>query len=274
MADSTTNFYGLPAEVRCQIWELALIADWSVTGFQVVKNGIRIAGKTYHRRVGKICRDAQQLMRYRLTEIEGLGWFQLSQHLFFFRDIQANGKLMSYVADHYDLLPKIQHLCINPRSERYFFKTLDFIATRCDSLCTVVIVAPWIIPPGINSQDPAADWTIYNPEWTQKWFRSWPRVSSQSLTKFDWDSLVKRADEDGEETKDSIEDYRSTLDKAMLRMSDPLLRSTGYEPTFDLIHYNIMRELNTLDRVQQIFEKCASTPTLLLKPADEFCDEL
>ncbi|KAJ5279698.1 hypothetical protein N7478_005070 [Penicillium angulare] len=188
MAESITDFYGLPAEVRCQIWELALTADWSVSGFQLVKKGIRIAGETYHRRVGKICRDAQQLMRYRLMEIEGLGWFQLSQHLFFFRDIEANGKLISYVADHYDLLPQIQHICINPRGERYFFKTLVFVATRCDSLRTIVIVAPWVFPPGIDFQDPAAhwitDWISYNAEWTQKWFRSWPRASSLSLTEF------------------------------------------------------------------------------------------
>lgn len=251
----TLHFARLPPEIRFQIWEMALMAGWSITSFSRVKKRIKIAGETSHQNTARACHEARQIMRTILVPVEGLGWFHFNRTMFFFRDVDSSRSLMRHLADSYDLFSQIQHICINPCDQPLLIDTVRFVMEKCTSLRTLVLIGPWLIPVETDHYDPNVDWLVRNEHWSRAFVKSPTELDSNAL-----DSLLGTVDYGTDKNEAGLVRYRSRLAQAIRRLPDQLL------PLMDYYPWRINRTLNILN---SIIEASVASPSLYLRSYEE-----
>ncbi|RJE18315.1 hypothetical protein PHISCL_09342 [Aspergillus sclerotialis] len=240
MANDFPAFQKLPPEIRHYIWRMALTAQWSFTTFHRVNKSIKAVGKFHNRAVSQACHEARQIMHSTHTKVDGLGWFDFTRHLFFFRDIESSrGSLVQQIAYNYNLYPYIQHIVLNPRSQAHLMDAACFIADRCNLLRTIVIIGPWFIPTATDQYDPDEDWL--DP------YEDWSDVTVKSLIELDLQPLLDAIEYRGSENDAWISWYLSRLDQAVRRLPTPLPEHLELD---DNVSWRIQ---NTLEQLQLLF---------------------
>lgn len=261
MATTFDLFPRFPPEIRLLVWEYALALKWTCTNFHRVKQRIKTSGKNYHKEIGRVCREARQVMKNRLTEVERLGWFDFERHLFFFRDLEASRGLMKYMFDHFDLKPFVQHILINPRDAAESYDTIKFVTENCNSICTIVIVAPWFTPYRTGPFDVTKDFICS--------YEDWSRVICKSPTELNLEPLVNAIHFRARENDACLKRYRSRLSQDVARLPDQLpshLRFLDHES------WRTRKRLNDLQAL------CASSiapspPKIFLRTREEVLND-
>ena len=261
MARNFPAFQKLPPELRHYIWELALTGEWSVTTFCRSRKRIKVVGKITHRAISQTCHEARQVMSRTHTKVDGLGWFDFTRHLFFFRDTQSRrGSLMRQIEANYDLYPHIQHVVLNPRDNFHLFDTAYFIAVHCTSLRTVVLVGPWFVPTATDQYEPETDWLAP--------YEDWSNVTARPSKELDLLPLLDAIEYRGSENDAWISWYRSRLDQAVRRLPTPL---PGHLVFIDNVSYRIR---GTLERMQVLFRSPKNlSPRLYLRTVAQMRSE-
>lgn len=252
MASGFPVFQKLPPEIRHYIWRMALTAEWSFTAFSRVNRRLSVIGKVHHRAVSQACHEARQVMHLTHTKVDGLGWFDFSRHLFFFRNVHSGrGSLMPQVPENYNIYPYIQHIVLNPRSHTHLMDAAHFIASRCTSLRTVVIIGPWFVPTATDQYDPNEDWL--DP------YEDWSDVTAR-LMELDLQPLLDAIEHRSSENDAWMSWYFSRLDQAVRRLPTPLPEH------LDLIDNVFWRIRSTLEQLQLFFSRSYNvSPRLYLR---------
>ena len=235
------------------------MAEWSITSFPRVKNRIKIAGKRSHQNTAQACHEAHQIMRTKLVQVEGLGWFHPSRTMFFFRDVDSSRSLMRHIADSYDLFAQIQHICINPCDQPLLIDTVRFVMKKCTSLRSLVLIGPWLIPVETDHYDPDVDWLIRNEHWSRAFVKSPTELDSDALG-----SLLETIDSGSDKNEAAMKRYRSRLDQAIRRLPDPLP-----DHLLPLINHYPWRINRTLDMINAEIEASVASPSLYLRSYEE-----
>lgn len=165
-------FPQLPPEIRQEIWHIALWHSWSFTKLKRINRRLKLASKV-SRETSQSCREARTVMQLTHVNIMALGgWIHLERRLFFVRDLKYDRRLLEK-ADYYcEILACVQHLVINPRDWAYLWDTVDIIKSRCTSLRSLIIVAPWFDPADMPASHSPSSWAPYE-DWGQL-FRDTP----------------------------------------------------------------------------------------------------
>lgn len=141
MDQSFTLFPELPPELRQEIWRISLTQEWEYSSFKRVGRQVKLVGRI-NQSVPKACREARDIMKSALTEVEakwstkyhhgGLfhGWINFDRHLFFLRDTEANFHLMKDILEK-GMLERIQHIVINPHGYWHLFMTVRALQKWC-----------------------------------------------------------------------------------------------------------------------------------------------
>ncbi|KAJ5697379.1 hypothetical protein N7488_011063 [Penicillium malachiteum] len=164
---------------------------------------------------------------------------------------------MTDITPTYDLFSKIQHICINPCNALHLVKISEFLLNKCIALCTIVVVAPWLVPTDTDQYDPNIDWISPYENWSQFFSRT------RSPTQVDLVPLLNAVDQGRDENDVRLAAYRSKLERAVRRLPDPLPEH------LQLIDSFAWRFLRTLNKLQSLIEKSVASPRLYLRTCDE-----
>lgn len=242
----------LPPEIRSQIWAMAS-TGWSYTTFNHEEECIKSVGKIPHRIVSQACYESRQISHNQKTLVEGLGWFNFNQHVFFFRNFEDHG-VMDLVGKYSDFFCHVHHVVINPEFDR-LMNTIRFISDNCPSLQSLVVVVPWFVPPPPD-----------------QWFHDWRRWDEapdtlddskafmRSPTELDLGSLLHGLDPLGADNDANIEGYRSQL-KQLLQQAEE--DDEVFLPGD--VCYDISLSLRQLDRLQGIMAESTASPRIYLR---------
>ncbi|PFH58186.1 hypothetical protein XA68_14043 [Ophiocordyceps unilateralis] len=169
MTDQFSRFPQLPAEVRLEIWRLAL-ADWNVTG--CAADGVKALRRVgrFNSSIGQSCYEAWVMMKKTHTHIPRIGWINFSRHIFLLNGAEKNEAMMRIFDHYYDVLSRMQHLALSPRSFFALNNTLrDVVRAKCSSLRNLIIFAPWMH----TAQLAKIDFCPY--------FRGWAHLDSSTV---------------------------------------------------------------------------------------------
>lgn len=122
---------------------MALAECWSCTKLCRANRRFKMIGKIATE-IGCTSGEARALRRSLCVYEAGLdAWIDHSRHVFYFRDLAFDRGLIKGADERFGLLSRIRHMIINPRDWPRLWDIISLLATRCQSLETLVIVAPW-----------------------------------------------------------------------------------------------------------------------------------
>ncbi|KAK7225080.1 hypothetical protein V2G26_013083 [Clonostachys chloroleuca] len=200
-------FSKLPPELRQKIWSVALVEPWSCSKFSRISRRVKIVGDL-HRTVGQVCVEARAAMHRVSTYIEPFGWINFNRHLFFYRDIPFERRLMEQVDRDCDIYHHIQHLVLNPSHWKSMMESLLFISARCPSIKSLVLIGPWQDPADFPDTPEGLDIVAYE---------DWSPLFRLSPTEIDLESLFQDIDRGLAGNDEKGAQYRARLDYACSR---------------------------------------------------------
>ncbi|EFY85127.1 hypothetical protein J3459_015890 [Metarhizium acridum] len=142
-------FSQLPAEIRHEIWHLALSASWSWSGN--VYDGRRerraLTG-VFRRQVSLSCREAQHIFKSRSVFMASFHtWIDVSCHVFYLR-------APLYPRE----LERARHVVLNPVGWQMLLLMVEMVSECCRELSTLVVVAPWADPRDLPADQTPETW--------------------------------------------------------------------------------------------------------------------
>lgn len=223
MATDFPSFSSLPTELRLHIWRLALTTSWSCTSLKRLrKHQYKTVGTHLHKAVSQSCSEARDVLAKTHTFIEGMGWFNFSQHIIFLRD--ESDDLWGAGPQHrvqscYALFDHVQHIVVSASESQQMAVMLNDLSIISKALKTIVIIAPWLLPKR-DTYDGVLDWLPPGAYWGSAWSNSPTEVNLTKLVK-----ALERGGKDGNQCLAhglSLHEYESCLDKYIQRLPNPL----------------------------------------------------
>lgn len=146
-ATSFLGFPNLPAEIRHEIWHLALSESWSGTVYDDRRERREPTGM-FRRQVSVSCREAQQIFRSRSVYMANFHmWMDVSCHIFYLRAPLCPREL-----------GPAHHVVLNPVGWQMLFLMVEMVGEQCRNLRTIVIVAPWAEPDDLPADHTPQSW--------------------------------------------------------------------------------------------------------------------
>ncbi|KAM4057690.1 hypothetical protein HRG_009317 [Hirsutella rhossiliensis] len=248
-------FPRFPLEIRQQIWRTALAQYWSFTKLKRAGGGgVKLVGEV-HRNVGQSCREARAAMQTTHAETRALGWVDFGRHVFFFRDAKFDRGLMTALEHDGDdeILPLVQHVVVNPRDWSRLWETIDVIKSRCASLRTLVVVAPWFDPADMPASHSALSYAPYE---------DWGQVYDKTPTEMQLSPLRDAIERGAAANSARNDEYRAKLDEAAAQVTD--------DDNVEAFEHVFGRTRLALQKLEQAVQEFPSTkPRLYLRTKEE-----
>ncbi|KFG81938.1 hypothetical protein MANI_006108 [Metarhizium anisopliae] len=178
-------FSRLPAEIRHEIWHLALSDSWSGNIYDGRRERRRLTG-VFHRNVSLSCREAQHIFKSRSVFMANLHtWIDVGCHVFYLR-----APLYPRELEH------AHHVVLNPVGWQMLLLMVEMVSECCRHLRTLVVVAPWADPRDLPADQAPESWAP---------LEDWRMICAPHTMEEHRDGLVRDI-----ESEDAVEEMKNS----------------------------------------------------------------